>query len=58
MAPQTTVGDLRRGLAEALPALGAILERCAVAVQGEFAADDVPLSPNVEVAILPPVSGG
>ena len=57
-APEATVGELRRLLAEAVPALATILGRCAVAVQGEFAGDDVPLPPDAEVAILPPVSGG
>jgi molybdopterin converting factor subunit 1 len=58
VAPQTTVGELRRQLGKDLPALAAILERCAMAVQSEFASDAVRLSPNAEVAILPPVSGG
>ena len=58
VAPQSTVGALRRQLAETLPDLGTILPRCAVAVQGEFAQDVVVLPPDAEVAILPPVSGG
>jgi len=58
VAPETTVGEFRRQLAEAVPGLGTILERCAVAVQNEFANDAVVLPPGAEVAILPPVSGG
>jgi molybdopterin converting factor subunit 1 len=58
VAPKSTVGELRRQLAETLPGLAMILPRCAVAVHGEFAQDAVVLSPDAEVAILPPVSGG
>ncbi len=53
-----TVADLRRRLVEACPALAALLPRCALAVDGEFAADALPLSAGAEVAVLPPVSGG
>ena len=34
-----TVAEVRRRLAERVPALGALLARCAVAVDEEFAAD-------------------
>jgi molybdopterin converting factor subunit 1 len=53
-----TVAELRRRLAAAKPALTALLERSALAVNGEFAADDNMLSPTAEIALLPPVSGG
>jgi molybdopterin converting factor subunit 1 len=53
-----TVAELRRCLAEAQPALATLLERSALAVNGEFAADDKTLFPAAEVALLPPVSGG
>jgi molybdopterin synthase catalytic subunit/molybdopterin converting factor small subunit len=53
-----TVGDLRRGLLERHPALGPVLARSRVAVDGEFAGDEAPLADGVEVAILPPVAGG
>jgi molybdopterin converting factor subunit 1 len=53
-----TVGDLRRLLARAHPALAGLLERSALAVGDEFAADAQPLPPGAEVALLPPVSGG
>jgi molybdopterin converting factor subunit 1 len=58
MPPKATVGELRVRLADAFPALRTILDRCAVAVQNEFASDAVELTPDAEVAILPPVSGG
>jgi molybdopterin converting factor small subunit len=35
-----------------------MLERCAVAVDAEFARDEQALSEGQEVALLPPVSGG
>jgi molybdopterin converting factor subunit 1 len=50
-----TVGQLR-GLLE--PALGSMLERCAMAVNHEFASDDRLVTAGDEVAVIPPVSGG
>lgn len=53
-----TVAGLRRALADNWPALGDLLPRCAIAVNHEYAADDVPLTPDDEIAVIPPVSGG
>jgi molybdopterin converting factor small subunit len=53
-----TVADLRRGLAEACPALAPLLERSALAVNHEIAADTLVLPVDAELALLPPVSGG
>jgi molybdopterin converting factor small subunit len=53
-----TVGDLRRRLAETSPALAGLLARSALAAGGEFAGDEVVLGEGVEIALLPPVSGG
>jgi molybdopterin converting factor subunit 1 len=53
-----TAGDLRRRLGRAFPALQGLLERSALAVNEEFAGDELPLPPHAEVALLPPVSGG
>ena len=53
-----TVAALRRELAAACPRLEAILPRCALAVNDEFADDRTPLPARAEVALLPPVSGG
>jgi molybdopterin converting factor small subunit len=53
-----TVGDLRRQLALAYPALKTLLERSALAVHDEFTGDSMVLPLNAEVALLPPVSGG
>ena len=53
-----SLGELRRRLAEQIPALTALLRRSSLAVDNEFAGDDTVLSPSSEVAVLPPVSGG
>ena len=53
-----TAGDVRRHLAETYPALGGLLERSALAVNGEFAEDSLTLPADAEVALLPPVRGG
>jgi molybdopterin converting factor subunit 1 len=53
-----TVAALRRLLTDTKPSLADLLPRCAVAVNHEYAADDHPISPGDEVAIIPPVSGG
>jgi molybdopterin converting factor subunit 1 len=53
-----TVADLRRQLAIVCPALAGLLRRSALAVANEFASDALILSEGVEIALLPPVSGG
>ena len=58
LPPAATAGDLRRQLAVQLPALATLLARSALAVAGEFAENDQPLSADAEIALLPPVSGG
>lgn len=53
-----TVGDLRRALASARPALASLVTRSAVAVNEQFAEDGQSLPDASEIALLPPVSGG
>jgi molybdopterin converting factor subunit 1 len=53
-----TVADLRRRLAVDCPALAGLLQRCAIAVDGDFTEETRVLSASAEVAVLPPVSGG
>jgi len=53
-----TVADLRRAIGAKAPKLAALLPRCAVAVNEEFAGDSTLLPPNAQIAIIPPVSGG
>jgi molybdopterin converting factor subunit 1 len=58
LATGATVAELRTAVAAACPALRALLPRCAVAVNEDFADDEVSLFMNAEVALIPPVSGG
>jgi molybdopterin converting factor subunit 1 len=53
-----TVADLRRRLAGDCPALAGLLQRSAIAVDGDFADETHGLAANCEIAMLPPVSGG
>lgn len=52
------VAGLRAELEARHPELGALWSRLAVAVDGEVAGPETALSDGVEVALLPPVSGG
>ena len=52
------VGTLRQTLADSWPRLTAAAATLHIAVNGEFAADDLTLHKNDEVACFPPVSGG
>jgi len=54
---QTNVRLIRTTLEQKYPALKG-LKRYAVAVNNEYASDDVFVKEGDEVAILPPVSGG
>ncbi len=58
LTPGARVGDLRQELISQFPALAEFLDRCAVAVDNDYATNDTVLSPEVEAAVLPPVSGG
>jgi molybdopterin converting factor subunit 1 len=53
-----TVGELRTQLGKRVPALAALLQRSAFAVNNEFAVVDLKLTGDTEVALIPPVSGG
>lgn len=53
-----TVADLRAALSDQHPALAPLLPRVKVAVDLEVADDEVALTPDSEVALLPPVAGG
>jgi len=55
---ETTLGDLRRAVSAAHPALAPILPRCAVLVGGSRVADDTPLAADQVVDVLPPFAGG
>ncbi len=55
---QSTVADLKAALSRACPALGPILPTLRIAVDSEYAPDDLPIPPGSELAAIPPVSGG
>jgi molybdopterin converting factor subunit 1 len=55
---RATVGDLRRALATACPALRPIVPNLLIAVDAEYAPDDQEIAQGAEVAVIPPVSGG
>lgn len=53
----TSVGQLRQALANKYPALGEQITFM-IAVNNDYASDDLKINENDEIAIIPPVSGG
>jgi len=53
-----TVAELRAAIAAACPAVGPLLARSAVAVDGRYATDAAAVPATADVAVIPPVSGG
>ncbi len=53
-----TVAELRSALAAQVPTLAGILPQVLFAVGSNYVPDATPLSADVEVACIPPVSGG
>jgi molybdopterin converting factor subunit 1 len=53
-----TVGQLRGAIAEQFPPLADVLRVARIAVDSDYGADDVVVSPASEIALIPPVSGG
>jgi molybdopterin synthase catalytic subunit len=58
LAVELPEGSRVADLALALPQLAAILPRCRIAVNHEFADAERALNPGDEIAVIPPVSGG
>jgi molybdopterin synthase catalytic subunit/molybdopterin converting factor small subunit len=56
--PGSRVADLRERLEREHPKLAPLWSRLAVAVDGRLVRSEEPLAEGVEVALLPPVSGG
>jgi molybdopterin converting factor small subunit len=56
--PPVTVARLRASLVEQFPALAAIAAHTRFAVSSEYAGDGAEIGPQMEVAMIPPVSGG
>lgn len=55
---ESDLAALRAGLAADYPALGRVLARCAVLVDGRRVADSAPLPDGTLVDVLPPFAGG
>lgn len=53
-----TVAQARAALNARIPALAALAARSFLAVNDDYAPDDAIISPNAELALIPPVSGG
>ena len=53
-----TVGDIRAALCDRFPALGAVLEHCAISVDQQYAGNDHVIREDSEIGCIPPVSGG
>lgn len=56
--PFADVAEVRAALAARHPRLAAVLTRCRIAVNEEFADDTTPVPDGAEVALVPPVAGG
>lgn len=57
-AEGATIGDVRRGLAEAYPQLASLLPHAMFAIAADYARDDAAVPYGADVACIPPVSGG
>ena len=55
---ESTVATVRVAVAEQFPALAPLLRRSAIAVNHDYADDNIVLSDSDELAVIPPVSGG
>ncbi len=58
LEPPATVGALRRRLAERYPQLEPLLPHAMFAVSHDYVSDEHPLTSEVEIALILPVSGG
>ncbi len=58
LASGATMGDLRIALGAKMPDLSALMGSSMFAAGAEYVPDDFPLKEGVEVACIPPVSGG
>lgn len=58
LSDDPTVGELRRRLAEQVPALEPLRRHLFIAVNEEYVPDEASLPAEARVACFPPVSGG
>ena len=55
---RATIGQLRQRMAEEIPQLADLIARAMFAIGTEYATDNAEIPPDVDVACIPPVSGG
>jgi molybdopterin synthase catalytic subunit/molybdopterin synthase sulfur carrier subunit len=53
-----TAADLKAAVADALPAVAAVVANSAVAIDNRYVDADTAIPSTADVAIIPPVSGG
>ncbi len=58
LSSSATVADLRAALRAHSPELGPLWSSALIAVDEEYASDDVAITPGSQLAVIPPVSGG
>ena len=58
VSEQSTVADVRRALMAAIPSLAPAVKFLMFAVDAEYAGDQTAVTPQSEIACIPPVSGG
>jgi molybdopterin synthase catalytic subunit len=58
LADGATVRDLKAAMTAEYPQLGEFLPHCRIAVNCDFAADEMLLDEKQEIGVIPPVSGG
>ncbi len=58
LAEAATVADLKAAMVRACPTLDSLMPTLRIAVDSEYADDDLPIPPGAELAAIPPVSGG
>lgn len=56
--PSAAVHEVMEALAIQFPVLEALLPSCRIAVDCEYVGTEARITPGVEVALIPPVSGG
>ena len=55
---QVTVGEFRVIIKNQFPDLRTVIPNAIIAVNREYARDEIQIPPNAEIALFPPVSGG
>lgn len=58
LEPESTVAQLRQQIVKTVPGLASISRSLLIAVNSEYASNEIVLNESDEVACFPPVSGG